>query len=135
MNYELRIMNRGLMILLIFGLILPGFSFAQNQKILIPATLEEGWLIIQNFFKIFCESFPRILKNIWNNEVLPVWSKMWEWFKINIWMKIEGFFKREIEMRKPVIEEEFKKEKEELKTEIPQVKKSLWERLKELISR
>jgi len=38
-----------------------------------------------------------------------------------------------VEKRKPIIEEEFKKEKEELKEEVPEVTKSLWEKFKELI--
>lgn len=80
------------------------------------------------------------IKKIFKDEVLPVWQKMWNWFRDNIWSRIENFMKdtnplikEEIEKRKPVVQEEFQKEKEEMKQEAPKVGKSLWEKFKELI--
>lgn len=146
MNNELRIKNL-IIILILFGLILPIFSFAQappSQFITPPETLEEAREMGEKTLKFSLENLPEILKKIWEEEVLPIWKKMYDWFKINIWPKIETWFKKEveprakeeIEKRKPVIEEEFKKEKEELKETAPttwQTILNLWEKFKELI--
>ena len=107
-------------------------------------------------FKKALEELPAILKKIWREEALPVWKKMGNWFR-NIWEnyiksslrnfwysylkpKIQSFLERvkeflgkEVEERKPIIEEEFEKEKEELMEELPGVTKSLWERFKALL--
>ena len=128
-------------ILIISGLLLPIFSFAQNQPITPPKTLEEAKAIGEKALEVSKTKLPGIIEKIWKEEVLPVWQKMYEWFNINIWPKIESWFKKEvqlrakeeIEKRKPIIKEEFKKEKEEMKEEVPEVTKSLWERFKELI--
>jgi len=86
---------------------------------------------------------PETLRGIWQ-EALDIWqimgkkaknfsdSYVWPWFQ-NIWQKIQSFFAKEIEERKPGIEREFKKEKEEMKEEIPKVGESLWKRFKEII--
>lgn len=70
-----------------------------------------------------------IFSGWWDSYIVP-------WLK-NIWYKISVPFKKEAERRKPLIEEEFEKEKtqmkEEIKTEIPKTTKSLWERFKELL--
>lgn len=60
-------------------------------------------------------------KNIWNAHIGP---------KIEIlWQDIKELLGKEIEKRRPIIEEELEKEVEEKKKELP----SLWERFKELI--
>jgi len=120
---------------------LPSFSFAQNQPISPPKTLEEAKEMGEKALETGQKELPGIIEKIWKEEVLPVWQKMYDWFKKNIWPKIESWFKKEvqprakeeIEKRKPLIEEEFKKEKEEMKEEVPKVTKSLWEKFKELI--
>ena len=125
--------------LVILGLILPCFSFAQKEVTSPPETLEEVKTIGMKALKLL----PETLKGIWQ-EALGIWQTMgkraknfsdsyiWPWFQ-NILHKIQSSFGKEIKQRKPVIEEEFKKEKEEMKTEIPKVGKSLWERFKEII--
>jgi len=128
-------------ILIISGLLLPIFSFAQNQPITPPKTLEEAKEMGEKALEVSKTKLPGIIEKIWKEEVLPVWQKMADWFKINIWPKIESWFKKEvqprakeeIEKRKPLIEEEFNKAKEETKKEVPEVTKSLWEKFKELI--
>jgi len=128
-------------ILLILGLLLPGFSFAQNQAIEQPETLEEAQEMGEKALEVSKKELPGILEKIWKEDVLPVWQKMYDWFQVNIWPTIEGWFKKEVEprvkeeaeKRKPIIEEEFKKEKEEVKEELPGVTKSLLEKFKELI--
>lgn len=126
---------------LISGLILPNLSFAQEQEFKQPETFEEVQEIGEKALEVSKKELPGILEQTWKEEILPVWQKMYDWFKTNIWPKIENWFKKEvqprakeeIEKRKPIIEEELKKEKEELKEELPKVTKSLWERFKELI--
>ena len=136
--------------LVILGLILPCFSFAQKEVTSPPETLEEVKTIGMKALKLL----PETLKGIWQ-EALGIWQTMgkraknfsdsyiWPWFQ-NILHKIQSSFGKEIKQRKPMfnelkihftsdIEEEFKKEKEEMKTEIPKVGKSLWERFKEII--
>jgi len=125
--------------LVILGLILPCFSFAQKEVTSPPETLEEVKTIGMKALKLL----PETLKGIWQ-EALGIWQTMgkkaknfsdsyiWPWFQ-NIWQKIQSFFGKEIEERKPGIEREFKKEKEEMKEEIPKVGESLWKRFKEII--
>ena len=133
-------------ILVIFGVLLPSFAFFQEQPVSPPETLEEAREIGERALEVSKKELPGILEKIWKEEVLPIWQKMYDWFKTNIWPKIEFFFKKEveprakgeIEKRKPIIKEEFKKEKEELKKEVkeevfPKAFKSLWEKFKELI--
>jgi len=128
-------------ILIIAGVLLPSFSFAQNQELKQPETFEEVQEIGERAVEIGKRELPGILEQTWKEEILPIWQKMYDWFKTNIWPKIENWFKKEVEprvkeeaeKRKPIIEEEFKKEKEEMKEEVPEVTKSLWEKFKELI--
>lgn len=129
---------RIIIILLIFSLFLPTFAFVQgdNQVFGPPQTLEGLKTLGPRALKFLLETLKGIgqeflgflqkignwLKNIWNSYLYP--------FFYNIWQKTLG---KEIKERKLLIEEEFKKEKEEMKREIPGVGKSLWERFKELI--
>jgi len=145
MNNELRIKNL-IIFLAILGLVLPNFSVAQNQAVSPPKTLEEAKELGEEAVEVGQKELPGTLEKIWQEEVLPVWHRMYDWFKENIWPKILSWFrqkvepkaKEEIEKRTPIIEEEFQKEKEEIKKEIqeeviPKATKSLWEKLKELI--
>lgn len=117
---------------------MPSFSFAEISS---PETAGEIKQIGEKALEVGEKEMPGIIKRIWQEEVLPIWRKMYNWFMANIWPKLVGFFnkylKPEIEKRKPIINEEFQKEKEEMKKsakeEVPAATKSLWERLKELI--
>jgi len=130
-----------IVISVICGVLLPSFSFAQVEQ---PETLEEAKEMGEKAGKEIKEKLPGILEKMWKEEVLPRWQEMYEkwsewwdssiqpWFQ-NIWEKIATLFGKEIEKRKPIIEEEFEKEKEEAKKELPKVTKSLWKRFKELL--
>jgi len=83
--------------------------------------LEKFWQGVLEFWQKMIDWF----KNLWYSYVLP-------WLQ-NIWQKIDSFLEKEVEKRKPEIKEEFEKEKQEMKEDIPEVSKSLWQRLKELI--
>lgn len=134
-----------IIILSIFaGLILPSFSFAQPVPISPPETLDEAKEMGKKALEVGQKELPGILEKTFKEEVLPIWQKMYDWSKVNIWPKILAWFKKEvtprakqeIEKRKPVVEEEFRKEKEEVKTEIKQgvIQKAvlnIWEKFKE----
>jgi len=134
-------MKKAITILILFGLLLPSFYFVQgaNQSPQAPETLKEAEVVGGKFLRLLPEALKKVwqealeiwqimgkkVKNFWNSYILP-------WFQ-NIWQKIQSSFGKEIEERKPAIEKEFKEEKEEMKTELPKVGKSLWERFKEII--
>ena len=108
-----------------------------QQPLQAPETIEEA----KYFGKAILEAIPNAIRGVWQKEVLPFWQRTWvSWWHFsiqprlkNIWQKIQSFFAKEIEERKPGIEREFKKEKEEMKEEIPKVGESLWKRFKEII--
>ncbi len=126
------------------GLILPIFSFAEPVPITPPENLDQAKEMGKKALETTQKELPGIIGKIWREEVLPIWQKMYSWFKTNIWPKIWAWFKKEIEpkakqeieKRKPIVQEEFKKEKEEVKTEIKQgvIQKAVldvWEKLKQ----
>jgi hypothetical protein len=123
--------------LIIFGILFPSFAYLQNQNFAPPESLEElkqkGGVAMGDFLK----NIPQTLKIFWEEDIFPIWLKIYKWCKKTFWDPYLGpFFQKEIEKRKPGIEEEFKKEmketKESAKTEVPEATKSLWQRLKEL---
>jgi len=124
-------LNRVLIIFVIIGSILPNFAFSQTTpEITQPQTLEEVKEIGEKALEKTQKELPGILERIWKGEVLPFWQKMFNWFKRNIFSDIENWFEQKF---KPQAEKEFEKEKEEMKKELPEVTKSLWEKFRELI--
>jgi len=87
----------------------------------IPESLEEAW----NDAVIIWQKMAEHIKNFWDLKIKPILESFWK--------KIE----KEILIRKPIIEEEFEKEKKEMKEDIesgaPKAGKNLWERFRELI--
>jgi predicted RNA-binding protein Jag len=73
------------------------------------------------------------IKEKWKEEALPVFKKMWNWFKENIWAKIQPLLKAEYEKRKPEVKEEFKKKTKEIKKEAPQFLEKIWEKFSSLL--
>jgi len=126
-------MKKTIAILIILGLFMPVLSFSQETSITPPETVGEAKELGEKALEVGEKELPGILQKIWQEDVLPVWTKMFGWFKDNIWIKVWPLAEKEIEKRKPMIEEEFEKEKEELKEEAPEIGKSLWEKFKELI--
>ncbi|PIV44873.1 MAG: hypothetical protein COS25_02895 [Candidatus Nealsonbacteria bacterium CG02_land_8_20_14_3_00_37_10] len=116
----------------------PRVVFAQSEnQINPPENIEEVKAVGEKALGVGEKELPGIIEKIWKEEVLPIWQKMWDWVKANIWSRIESWIKPEIEKRKQFFEEGFGREKEEmkeeLKTEVPKVSKSLWEKFRELI--
>lgn len=136
-------MIKKIIIISIFaGLILPSFSLTAQVQLQPPENLDEAKKIGEKALEVSKKELPGIVEKIWKEEVLPVWQKMYDWFRENIWERyILPFFKKEveprtrqeIEKRKPIIQEEFQKEEKELKEEVPIVGKSLWEKFKDII--
>ena len=106
-------------------------SVLAQETVQAPESFEEAKTLGERILN----SFPEAFKKSWQ-EAVSLWKKMLDyvspWFK-GIWNSILSFLGKEVEQRKPEVEEEFKKETEEMKEEIPTAGKSIWERLKELI--
>ena len=147
-----------IIILSIAGLILPCFIFAQTnnqtadeaveKNVEIPEDFEEAKGLGMNIIK----SLPNATKGAWQ-EAKEIWQNTWvKWWHNNIkpWFramwyerakpfadkiinKIRALLGQEIEKRTPILQEEFQKEKQELREELPGVSKTLWERFKEII--
>jgi len=107
----------------IFNLALSGFCIAQDNGFEAPESFEEAQQMGEKVLDVGKKELPGIVKNIWNENVLPVWQKMYDWFYTNIWSKIKNLFgsriEKEIETRKEIFEEEFEQEKKEVKKEAP----------------
>jgi len=127
-------MKKILIILILFGFLIPNFSFGQEQsQINLPETLEGAKKIGEKALEVGEKELPGIIEKIWKGEVLPIWQKMWNWFKAKIWTKIENWLKPEIEKRKQFFKEGLEQEKKEMKGELKTEVPSWWEKFKELI--
>ena len=85
-----------------------------------PETIEEA----KTFGLGILRSLPEAVKKIWQEQVLPLWQRMWQWFKEQLrklWHWFLGLLGREVERVKPEIEEK-----------VEQTKQSLWQRFKNL---
>ncbi|MFH1401883.1 MAG: hypothetical protein ABIG40_02885 [Parcubacteria group bacterium] len=141
----MRIIKITLASVMILNLFAPALCCGQTQLLEQPKDFNEAEQIGQRALDVIQKDIPGLIGEVWRNEVLPVWQKMFDWVKVhiwenwlksglkNLWQKVVRIFREEVEQRKPIIEEEFEKEKQELKEEAPQVGKSLWEKFKELI--
>lgn len=112
--------------IIVFFIFFSNFSFSQIEP---PSTLEEGTNFLIRIWNEMRKNFFSIL----NENVLPVWKKLWNWFKENILVKIENLFKIEMEKRKSIIKEELEKEKEETKKDLPNLLKFFLNKLREII--
>jgi hypothetical protein len=135
-------MKYKLSVLIVASIIFPFLAFAQVS---VPETPDDVKQMGDKAITIVETQGAGIIKGIWQNEALPIWEKMFAWAKARFWdgkldIKFGNFWtasKRvvntEVETRKPIVEEEFQKEKQEIKTEAPIVGRSLWEKFKEII--
>lgn len=103
----------------IAGLILPNFILAQETiGASAPQTVGEAKDFITDIF----QKLPEAVKKVWKEEALPLWQKMWQWVK----PLMTPWFNKQVEKRRPGLEQEFQKEKTEMQNDI-------WQRFKELI--
>lgn len=154
-------MSKILIMLLLISFLLPNFCFAQEPPpIEAPETIEEGKNMALRAAEKIIKLMPGIVIDTWRNDVVPLWARMWQWFK-NFWKsyavktfdyiwylkikpsvkslfyKIEDgfleFLGKEVKERRPIIEQEIEKEKQELKEEFPRDTETFWERFKDLL--
>ena len=130
--------KRGVIIAVISTVFIPLFIpvFAQNTGT-VPENLSEAQIRGEGVLN----AIPGVLTRLWR-EFKVYLSRLLNWLYNNVWLRyiwpqIRNFWYREVEPRKPEVEQEFQKEKQEMgqeiKTEVPKITKSLWERFKELI--
>ena len=119
----------------LFGGVMIIGLFASSGIIAPPQTLDEAKGVGEQILLLL----PKTMQQVWNEEVLPIWSKAWViaqdlWTKY-VWWRIEP----EVNRRKALIPGELEKEKEELSQEFQTELESqgglqgLWERFKILI--
>jgi len=122
-----------LSIFLVISIFMPSLSLAFE----LPKDADESQELLEKGIEVGKEELPSLIENIWTNEVLPIWGKMYNWFKNHIWPIFFDWFQEkvepELERLKPNIEEEFDKERTEIKEELPKVGNSLWNKFKEII--
>ena len=131
-------MKKTVAILILLGFLSPLLSSAQVNS---PENMDEVKQLGEKALETTQKEMPGIIAKIWKEEVLPIWQKMWNWFLENIWPKIKSWFTKfiqpEIEKRKPGLEGEFQKEKQETKQSVKQdvapALKSLWQKFKDLL--
>jgi len=119
----------------LFGGVMIIGLFASSGIIAPPQTLDEAKGVGEQILLLL----PQAMQQVWNDEVMPIWSKAWViaqdlWTKY-VWWRIEP----EVNRRKALIPGELEKEKEELSQEFQTELESqgglqgLWERFKILI--
>ena len=119
----------------LFGGVMMIGLFASSGIIAPPQTLDEAKGVGEQILLLL----PQAMQQVWNDEVMPIWSKAWViaqdlWTKY-VWWRIEP----EVNRRKALIPGELEKEKEELSQEFQTELESqgglqgLWERFKVLI--
>ncbi|OGZ19094.1 MAG: hypothetical protein A2Z68_01695 [Candidatus Nealsonbacteria bacterium RBG_13_38_11] len=114
---------------IIVGLLLPSFSFAQT----IPETTEEAKALGEKMLQEGEKQMPGLIEKMWNEEVFPIWQKMWRWLVSQINSRIVSWLHPEVEKRKEIFEENFPEEKEKMKEEAKTEAYSLWQKFKDLI--
>ncbi len=119
----------------LFGGVMIIGLFASSGIIAPPQTLDEAKGVGEQILLML----PQAIQQVWNEEVLPIWSKTWViaqdlWTKY-VWWRIEP----EINRRKALIPGELEKEKQELSQDLQTELESqgglqgMWERFKVLI--
>lgn len=110
-------------------------SFAETSSVKAPENFQETEQVGKKALDVTQKDLPGIISGIWKNEVWPVWRK-WGIFFEGIWDKFKKIFQNETKKRESVIKAEFEKEKQEMKegikTELPSIGKSLWQKMKEI---
>lgn len=139
-----KFLNGGVILALFLGFLIPLVSFSQNS-VEVPQTLDEAKEVGGQIIETTEKELPGTIERIWKEEVLPVWGKIFDWTRKEIWdsrmlpwfkgigQKVKEIFLGEVDRRKPQVQEDFQQEKQELKQEAPVVTKSLWEKFMELI--
>jgi len=110
---------------------------AEEGKVEVPETVGGAKEVLMNMIKVGREQLPQSIKSMWDEEVLPVWGRMLDWFKVNIGSKVGEIIKQ----REPEVKQDFEEEKgemaQDIKKEAPnfsQYLKTFWQEIKNLFS-
>lgn len=130
-------MKKIFIVLILFSFLLPIISLAQEgNQVKLPETVDQAKDMVTNAIKVGQQELPGNMKTMFKEDVLPVWNKMFDWFKVNIWPKAEN----EIKKRQPALKEDLQTEtgqmKTDIKTEVPKIStkiRTLWAEFKNLI--
>lgn len=128
-------MNKKIFILILIFSFFGFIAKAEGNRVEVPDTIDAAKIFIMDLIRAGREDLPKNMKSTWENEVLPVWGRMYDWYKTNIWSRVqEG-----IKLREPAVKEAFDKEKgemaEDIKKEAPKFSeylKFLWQEFKNL---
>ncbi|MFH1657285.1 MAG: hypothetical protein ABH919_02355 [bacterium] len=123
------------------AVILPIHSLAEAEKPTeAPETIEEAGSFMGNFVNKIPQAFGAAwekAKEIWAGTWVKWWNESIKPWGEDVWREICRFFGQEVEERKPLIKEEFEKEKQEMKEDLAEEtargQKTLWEWVKELL--
>lgn len=109
----------------------------------LPSTREEAFSFFLRILKFLPQAFISAIQETWSIflQIIDFGGGLWDKY---VWPQIKGLWQRilsllgtEVQKRKPIIEQELEKEKQEVQREVKhQTEKAatgLWERLKELI--
>lgn len=97
-----------------------------------PETLDEAKQIGEQLI----DDSPNILSSVWR-ELSQVFKTIWGYLERifgGIFRSVWNLLDNEVEKRKPEAQEEFQKEIQEMKEDIPKTTKTIWERLKDLFN-
>jgi len=124
-----------LLLTIIIGVSLFTPIFAQNVGT-VPGNMSE----VESRANTLLNAIPAVLRGLWHELVGYFWTFMnWLAYVFNKYVKTPAvnFWNREIIVKKPSVEQEFQKEKQEMKqdikTEVPVIGKSLWNKFMDLI--
>jgi len=132
--------------------LIPVFVLAQTSQgdriLEVPETLSEAKEESIKVGNKIASALPNIVENLWNTRVTPVWNNMWNWTQTTLWeQKMQPIVQnltdwakqllgREVEQRRPIIEQELQEEKQEFAKDVrtygKAIGKSLWERFLDL---
>lgn len=120
--------------ILFFSFFLPQIALAQELPSP-PATIED----VKAFGLKIINALPRAMLSVWQEQAMPILRSLWSLTQKPLqgaWDQILRIFENELGKRKPDIEKEFQKEKEEIKSDIPNTidaSRSFLERFRELL--
>ncbi|MEK7503384.1 MAG: hypothetical protein AAB577_00125 [Patescibacteria group bacterium] len=113
--------------ILMINIVLASFPLAALAQE-VPQTVGDAQALGLNIL----QRLPNAVRDIWQNQALPIWRSMWAWVK-NLWdntlgSKVQGLWEKLWGLtgqKTPDVKGEFQKEKQEMQ-------KDLWERFKDL---
>jgi len=130
-------MRKFLFIFFLIILLSGGLVFAQEtiQKPMIssPKNFQEAKEMGKNVLIAAKEKLPTIMKQVWEEQIVPFWKKADIWLKDNIFSKMEYHYKEIDSKARKKIEKQEPLLKNEVKEKIEIGRNSFWTRLRVFI--